>query len=116
MTKNTKPNLLFVCAGNIQRSKSFEHWFIKNRSDKYNIRSAGINHGYPYQINHKQIDDTLEWANYVYVMDITQEMFIAKRFPEYMGKVTTIGISDQYEPDCEEIIEAIEYWTKKYQL
>ena len=101
-------NLLFICAGNASRSPSFEHWFKENKP-QYEVRSAGIYHGYPYQVN----AEILKWADKIYLMDLSQEKFISDRYGEYLYKCETIGISDQYIPDSPEIKELIWYWTKR---
>lgn len=103
--------ILFVCAANIQRSPSFENWF-KNNKPQYEVRSAGIYFGYPHQVN----SEILEWADNIYVMDLSQELFISRKFPEFMNKVETIGVSDQYSRDSSEIKEIIRYWTVKKSL
>jgi len=103
--------LLFVCSGNTSRSPSFENWFKENRP-YYEVRSAGIYHGYPHQVNH----EILEWANKIYLMDLSHELFIATRYPEFLYKCEVVGISDQYSPNSPEIKELIWYWTKKIRL
>jgi len=100
--------LLFVCAGNASRSPSFETWFKENRP-QYEIRSAGTYHGYPYQVN----AEILKWADKVFVMDLSQETFISRKYGEYLYKCEVIGISDQYIPHSPEIKELIHYWAKK---
>lgn len=107
--------LLFVCQANAQRSPSFEKWFRENRPE-HDVRSAGINFGYPYQITDKQIDDTIGWADCVFLMDLEQERVIANRYPEYMYKIETIGVSDQYDRESEEIERIIKYWVEKKKL
>jgi predicted protein tyrosine phosphatase len=103
--------LLFVCAANAQRSPSFENWFKEHRK-QYEVRSAGIYFGYPYQVNW----DVLEWADKIYVMDLEQEKFISRRYPEFLNKVEVVGCSDQYSRDSAEIKDLIWYWTKKVGL
>jgi len=103
-----KLKLLFVCAGNAQRSPTFESWF-KEHKLQYEVRSAGIYFGYPYQVN-QQI---LEWADKVYLMDLSQEMFISREYLEFLPKCEIIGVSDQYQRDSPELKELIWYWQKK---
>ncbi len=100
--------ILFVCSGNSSRSPSFERWFKRERP-QYDVRSSGIYHGYPYQVNNA----ILEWADKIYLMDLSHELFIASRYPEYLYKCEVIGISDQYVPDSPEIKNLIWYWAKK---
>ena len=100
--------LLFVCNGNACRSPSFERWF-KEHKPQYDIRSAGLYAGYPYQVN----ADILKWADKIFVMDITQEKFISERYGEYLYKCEVIGVVDKYIPDSPEIKELIWYFAKK---
>lgn len=109
-------NLLFVCQANAQRSPSFEAWFKKNRAVQHEVRSAGISFGYPYQIVDKFLPDTLEWADVVYCMDLEQERWIARRYPEYFPKIKTIGVSDQYPRESPQINRVIEYWVERESL
>lgn len=101
-------NLLFVCEGNEQRSPSFEAWF-KEHIPKYNVRSAGTNSVYFEQIS----KDTLEWADRVFLMDLEQEMFIKRKFPEFVFKCEIIGCSDQYPRESSDLNRLIEYWVRK---
>jgi len=95
----------------MQRSPSFEKWFIENKP-QYEVRSAGIYFGYPYQVN----EEILEWADKVYLMDLSQEMFISRKYTESLSKCEIIGCSDQYSRDSLEIKELIWYWARKMGL
>ena len=108
--KETK-NLLFVCEGNEQRSPTFEIWFKENRP-QYNVKSAGIR-SYSSVILTKEL---LYWADIVYVMDLEQEIFIYRKFPEFLGKIVVVGCSDQYPGGSLELINLIEYWANKNNL
>lgn len=113
--ENRKPNLLFVCEGNALRSKAFEHYFKNYKNDSYNIRSAGTSNGNPYRIRREHLNDTLEWADVVFMMDFRQEMYIRANFPEYTHKLHMIGISDHYDFDeeygyDEELMKLINFW------
>lgn len=101
-------NLLFVCEGNEQRSPSFEKWF-KEHKPEYNVRSAGTASVYFEQIN----KDILEWADRVFLMDLEQERFISREFPQFVGKTEIIGCSDQYARGDSKLIRVIEYWVRK---
>lgn len=101
-------NLLFVCEGNEQRSPSFEIWFKEHRP-KYNVRSAGTDSVYFEQIN----KDILEWADRIFLMDLEQERFIGREYPEYIDKTEIIGCSDQYARGDPQLIRVIEYWVRK---
>lgn len=101
-------NLLFVCEGNEQRSPSFVAWFKEHRP-KYNVRSAGTNSVYFEQIN----KETLEWADRVFLMDLEQERFISREFPQFVDKTEIIGCSDQYAGGDPQLMRVIEYWVRK---
>ena len=100
--------LLFICTGNIQRSPTFEAWFKKYRC-QYEVRSTGTAYGYPYRLT----AELLEWADIIYLMDLEQEMFLARKFPEYIPKTKIIGCSDQYAPESPELDNLIRYWIRK---
>lgn len=101
-------NLLFICTGNIQRSPTFELWFKKNRP-QYNVKSTGTYYGYPERLT----PELIEWADKIYVMDLEQEMFIYRKYPEYLHKITVVGCSDQYSRESVELYQLIEYWARK---
>ena len=100
-----KKKILFVCACNLNRSPTFEHYFKKNHPE-LEVRSAGTLYGYPDMVDEK----LLKWANKVYVMDLSQAKFIYDRYREFMKKVEVVGISDQYDPDDEALIVLIRFW------
>ena len=112
MIKKLKKKLLFVCTANLNRSPTFERFFKKYYDKKFEVKSAGIYYGYPEILNEK----ILSWADKVYVMDLSQELFIKKHYSEYISKVEAVGISDQYNPDDEDLIELIEYWIQKKKI
>ena len=107
-----KKKILFLCMANTNRSPTFERYFKKNYSDRFEVKSSGVYYGFPETLT----EDILIWADKVYVMDLSQEVFIKKMFPEYIKKIEVIGISDQYNPDEEDLIELIEYWIKKKKI
>lgn len=104
-------NLLFVCEGNLERSPTFEIWFKKNRP-LYDVRSAGTS----VYSDRRLTKELLEWADVVYVMDLEQEMFIDRKFPEFVCKVTVIGCNDVYQREGNRLFGLIEYWVKKVNL
>jgi len=99
--------ILFVCTCNLNRSPTFEHYFKKNYPN-HEVKSCGTCYGYPDRLSEKILD----WANVVYVMDYSHKLFIQKQFPKKVWKVKVIGISDEYDPDEERLIELIDYWIK----
>jgi len=101
-----KRKILFVCSANLNRSPTFEKFFKIKLSDKYDIRSAGTYYGYPYQIN----KDILDWADKVYVMDLSHSKFIYEKYPDSFHKIQIVGVSDQYDAESPELIRLIEFW------
>jgi predicted protein tyrosine phosphatase len=97
-------NILFVCEGNINRSPFFEEWFKKNKP-QYNVKSTGTSYAYYNLLT----EDLLKWADRIYLMDIEQEMFFKRKFPDYLSKMKIIGVSDG-TPDMERIIK---YWVRR---
>ena len=98
-------NILFVCEANMQRSPTFEDWFKKNKPE-HEVNSAGT---LPYSrvvLN----EELLEWADIIYVMDLKQEMFIAREYLKYIDKCYVIGVSDEYSRNSQQLIRLIEYW------
>lgn len=105
-----KVNLLFVCMANVNRSVAFERYYkAKLNPDKFDVRGAGIYSGYPFQVNKELID----WADYIFVMDLEQEKFIREK---YGSKTRThiIGVSDQYDVDAPALLDIIKYWDETY--
>lgn len=103
--------LLFVCDGGSQRSPTFEIWFKKNRT-QYVVKSTGTSYGYP----ERMTEELLRWADKIYLMDLNQEMFMKRNFPDYLHKTEIIGVSDQYRRESSELYQLIEYWVKKVSL
>jgi len=104
-----KKKLLFVCMANTNRSPTFERYFKKHFPHYFEVKSTGIYYGSPEVLN----ENLLKWADIIYVMDLSQEEYINRHFPEQLQKVKVIGISDQYDPDDPVLIELIDYWIRK---
>lgn len=104
----TLKNLLFVCEGNEQRSPTL---FKKNRP-QYNVKSAGTFYYCP----EKLTKELLEWADIVYAMDLKQEIFIARKFPEFLVKIVVVGCDDDYQRESSRLFKLIEYWVNKNNL
>ena len=98
-----------MCMANTNRSPTFEKYFKEHHNKEFEAKSTGIYYGYPEQLT----ENLLSWADRVFVMDLSQELFIDQHFPKYLKKVEIIGISDQYYPDDPALIELIKYWIKK---
>ena len=107
----TLKNILFVCEGNAQRSPTFEIWFKKNRP-QYNTKSTGCCWGYP----ERMTTELLEWADTIFIMDLEQERFINRKFPEFLDKIEMIGCGDYYGRETKELYRVIEFWVNRRNL
>lgn len=92
--------MLFICSGGIQRSPTFAKW--ANDNTEHKARSTGL-------WNNPNYKD-FKWADKIFAMDISHKIWIAKFRPELLPKTEVIGVSDQYQPDEEELIEIVKYW------
>ena len=99
--------LLFVCSGNICRSPTFEQWFRENKPE-YEVASTGTMYS-----PRKPKQELFAWADIIFVMDLSHEIYIAQYFPKSLEKVEVVGVSDQYDPNEFELILLIEYWVLK---
>ena len=103
-----KQNVLIVCQANLNRSPTVEKFAKKYYSGEFNVKSAGIDYGYPNQIN----QELLDWADMVWVMDLIQYKDIESLFERH-PPVLVLGISDQYDPDDPKLIDLLEWYFKK---
>ena len=62
------------------------------------------------------IGELLKWADVVFVMDLEQEMFIDRKFHQYIDKVIVVGCDDRYPRESPQLIRLVEYWVKKNNL
>lgn len=99
---------MFVCAGNANRSPEFEK-YIKQRYSEHDVKSSGIYHAYD-----TPLKEGLEWAEAVFVMDLSQSMFIAGRYPAHLHKVHMIGVSDDYDRSTDDLLDIIRFWEEHY--
>ncbi len=104
----TMKKLLFVCEGNAQRSPTFKIWVEKHKPE-YEVKSTGTAYGYPDRLS----EELLEWADRVFLMDLEQEMFMRRKFPQFLYKCEIIGCSDQYPRESVQLYRLIEYWVHK---
>ena len=100
-----KMRLLFICSANLNRSPTFQKWFEKFHPE-YDVKSTGCWQGYP-----DRLDETiLDWADWVFVMDISHEMHLKRNYRKIMEKVRVVGVSDQYDVGSSELRNIIGYW------
>jgi protein-tyrosine-phosphatase len=97
--------VLFVCRGNICRSRVAEQifqvlsWTVGARRD-HEARSAGVD---PDAGGRAITGRDVAWADVICVMEPEHETYVRKYWPGEIGKVRVLGIPDVYEPDDEEL-------------
>ena len=97
--------VLFVCRGNVCRSRVGEHifqvlsWSVNGRGH-HEARSAGVD---PDPGGRPVTPRDLAWADVVCVMEPEHDAYIRKHWPAYAGKVRVLGIPDVYDPDDPEL-------------
>ena len=103
-------NLLFVCSRNQWRSPTAEEIY-KNYSG-VNVRSAGTEPSARIKLTAK----TIEWANFIFVMEKKHKQRMIERFPfELEGKqIIILDIPDEYQFMDEELIEDIKSKVSTY--
>ena len=93
--------VLFVCRGNVCRSRVGEQifqvlaWSVADRRD-HEARSAGID---PDPGGRLITRRDVAWADVICAMEAEQEAYIRKEWPAQASKVRVLGIPDIYEPD-----------------
>lgn len=97
--------VLFVCRGNVCRSRVGEQifqvltWSVGGRGD-HAARSAGID---PDSGGRPVTGRDVAWADVICVMEAEHEAYIRKHWPAQVQKVRVLGIPDVYEPDDVEL-------------
>jgi protein-tyrosine-phosphatase len=97
--------VLFVCRGNICRSRVAEQifqvltWSVGARGD-HEARSAGVDPDYG---GRAITGRDVAWADVICVMEEEHRAYIRKRWPAEVPKVRVLGIPDVYEPEDDEL-------------
>jgi len=99
-----KLKVAVVCQCNLNRSPTVAK-FLRKHFSYMEIKDAGILFGYPNVVN----QELLDWADRVFVMDIEQQKYICDKFPKH-PKIWNIGISDQYDPDEQRLIDLLHWY------
>ena len=104
-------HILFVCNPNINRSPTFERYFrnVLPKTD-WSVRSAGVYFG----DDHRVDAEILDWSDAVFVMDLEQYRYIFEKYPEHIKKCSVVGISDQYQPDADDLLGLIKFWKEVF--
>ena len=97
--------VLFVCRGNVCRSRVAEQifqvlsWTVGARGD-HEARSAGVD---PDSGGRAITGRDVSWADVICVMETEHEAYVRKHWPAQAEKVRVLGIPDVYEPDDEKL-------------
>jgi predicted protein tyrosine phosphatase len=97
--------VLFVCRGNVCRSRVGEQifqvltWSVGGRGD-HEARSAGVD---PDSGGRPVTRRDVAWADVICVMEAEHDAYIRKHWPAEARKVRVLGIPDVYEPDDMEL-------------
>jgi protein-tyrosine-phosphatase len=97
--------VLFVCRGNICRSRVAEQifqvltWSVGDRGD-HEARSAGVDPDPGGRLITKR---DVKWADVICVMESEHEVYITKQWPDHRRKIRVLGIPDIFEPDDPEL-------------
>ena len=82
--------ILFVCTGNIDRSRTAEEIF--NETEGVEVKSAGTSIFAPVQLSRELID----WADRIFVMELMHLKKVLELDPDAQKKVECLGIPDVY--------------------
>ncbi len=97
--------VLFVCRGNVCRSRVGEEifrvlsWSVGNRGE-HEARSAGVD---PDTGGRLITGRDVTWADVICVMEEAHAAYIRQHWAGQARKVHVLGIPDIYEPDDEEL-------------
>ena len=92
---------LFVCRGNLSRSRVAENifrvlaWNVDRHGD-HDVRSAGTKAD---PGGHQITTRDVEWADVICVMEPEQAAYVRRRWPAQARKIRVLGIPDVYEAD-----------------
>jgi len=93
--------ILFVCTGNVDRSKTAQEMF--DGVEGVEARSAGTSITAPTKLSKKLID----WADIVFVMEHKHQKAVLKLNPEAWRKIECLDIPDIYshgEPELKRLL------------
>ena len=89
----TREKILFVCTGNIDRSRTAEDLYAQD--PRYEVRSAGTAAFASTPVSR----ELLHWADRVFVMcerEDAHQTLLKLRFPEFGGPVVDLDIEDRW--------------------
>jgi predicted protein tyrosine phosphatase len=92
--------VLFVCTANVSRSRTAEVVFRELAGAReHSVRSAGTAPGATRLLTTRE----MAWADAVAVMEEAHLAVIRRRWPRHAGKVTVLGVPDDYDRDEPEL-------------
>ena len=112
MAKYPDRHVLFVCKGNLNRSRAAEDVMgqvIGGTPDlEYDmqVRSAGID---PVGDGKPLTDEVVAWADAIYVFEGWHEKIVLGRYPDAAGKICNLQIPDVYDRNNPELILILRY-------
>jgi predicted protein tyrosine phosphatase len=101
-------NILFVCSGNIDRSKTAEV-FYSEKIPSLNFKSAGTNHEYCIEKGSNPLIQTdLDWADLILVMENRHLEWIQTNLKKCKGVIEILNISDTYKFYSRELLDVLQ--------
>jgi predicted protein tyrosine phosphatase len=94
--------VLFVCTGNVDRSKTAEALF--KSADGLEVRSAGTSVAAAVRLSRELI----EWADKIFVMEYEHQRAVVELNPEAELKVKCLDIPDKYvygAPELQQLLK-----------
>jgi predicted protein tyrosine phosphatase len=103
--------ILFVCTGNVDRSRTAEEMFQALKG--YEVKSAGTSIAANVRLSRELVD----WAEIIFAMEEKHERAVVKLNPEAWEKVECLDIPDQFyfnQPELRRLlIEKLQpYWVR----
>lgn len=107
-------NILFVCSGNVDRSKTAEDFYSQKISG-LEFRSAGTNHEYCRQKGtNPLVQNDVEWADLILVMEKKHSDWIYKNLEKFSAYLEVLNIPDRYKYYSKELIELLQRTCPRY--
>jgi predicted protein tyrosine phosphatase len=107
-------NILFVCSGNVDRSKTAEDFYAQKIAS-LEFRSAGTNHDYCIQHGtHPLLQSDVDWADLILVMETKHLDWIHKNLQKFSAYIEVLNIPDRYKYYSKELIELLQKTCPRY--
>lgn len=107
-------NILFVCSGNVDRSKTAEVFYAQKITN-LEFRSAGTNHEYCRQKGTNPIiQGDVDWADLILVMEKKHMDWIYKNLQQFSAYIEVLNITDSHKFYSKELIELLQETCPRY--